>query len=49
MQLGWKGWIKGGFYAFDGLFLVHLIERMDGIFPHIQDVQLSRPIRSQSF
>ncbi len=42
----WHG--KDGFYAFCELFLVHSIERVDGIFPHIQDVQYSRPIRSQT-
>ena len=42
----WHG--KDGFCALDGLNLAFSIERMDCIFPHGKDYQISRPIRNQT-
>ena len=39
---------KDGICGLDGLFVVHSIERMDGIFPHGKDLLFHRPIRSQT-
>ncbi len=49
MELWFKWYGKDGYCALDGQFLAHLIERMDGIFPYIQDLLYPRPIRSQKF
>jgi len=45
VQLVWKD----GDCALDRLFQVHLIERVDRIYPHGKDFQSSRLIRSQEF